>query len=137
MRELMLYLRRRSGNPNDELGPVHRFTFHTDTAAVRLYDFFHQVQFQSCAVHLIPHRPAAAEEGIENPLLFIWWNTRSAIRDPDLDGRPLSSLTDDANTPIQLLPSTPYLTAFSTRFRSAWRIASPSASTIGRSGSIC
>src|SRR5215831_12006024 len=62
MRKLILKLRRRGGNAHHELSSFHRLAMYANRAAVRLHDLFHQIQPEACAVHLILHSSAAAEE---------------------------------------------------------------------------
>src|SRR5437867_13198281 len=85
MRELILQLRGRGGDPHDELGSLHRLAVDSNAAPVRFHDALHQVQAQTCAVYLVLNGAPPTEERIENSLLLVERDARAMVGDPNLD----------------------------------------------------
>src|SRR5262249_35825343 len=87
MRELILQLRRRGGDADDEFGSLHRFASHADRTTMGFHDLLDQIEPEARAVHLVLHRAAAPEKWIEDIILLVERDAGTMIGDPDFDGR--------------------------------------------------
>src|SRR5262249_29425838 len=86
MRELILHLGRGGGNPDHEFRTLHGFAADRDRAAVGLPDALDQIEAETGAADLVLDCAAAAEEGVEQALLFVQRDARAVIGHADFDG---------------------------------------------------
>src|SRR5581483_1417024 len=87
MREFILILRGNGRQGYNKRGAGAQFAFEADASPVRLYNFFHQMQSEAGAVHLLLHGLAAAEECVEYVLLFVRRYPRAMVRHANLNLR--------------------------------------------------
>src|SRR5436309_2534079 len=87
MRELILKLRRRGGNAQDELRSSGWSALDANGAAVRLHNLFHQVEPQTRSVYLVLYRAAAAKERVEDVRLFVGRDAGTVVGDANFHRR--------------------------------------------------